>query len=174
MFELNGQELWWIWLVLGVAFVVVEVLVLDLLFLMLAAGTVGALITSLAGGEPWLQIVVFAVLSLLMLGFVRPSALKRLKQAPDSAEYVETLRGSMAHVLEPVSATAGTVKVDGEIWSARTHAGTVLDPGSQVRIEEVDGATLRVAPRAAIDWDSAATDGTAPEDAPTDRPAHGA
>ena len=49
-FEWVGDNLWLLWLTLAVVFAVVEVMVLDLVFLMLAAGAAAALATALAGG----------------------------------------------------------------------------------------------------------------------------
>ncbi|GAA4777655.1 NfeD family protein [Citricoccus nitrophenolicus] len=153
--EWVGDNLWILWLSLAVVFAVVEVMVLDLVFLMLAAGAAAALATSLAGGEAWLQIVMFAGVSLLMLAAVRPTALKHLKKGPaDQLTNVDLLPGRTVLVLEDTGATEGLAKMDGETWTARSATGVTIPAGQDAEIDEVDGATLIIHPKTAIDWDS--------------------
>lgn len=153
-----SENMWVLWLVLAVVLGVVEILVLDLIFLMLAAGSAAALATALAGGDPWLQVSVFGVASLLMLVVVRPTALKHLRQGgeADHLTDVNALVGQTAQVIEETNATAGLVKVDGEVWTARSVTDQTLPAGSEAEIDRVDGATLMVAARPEIDWESGA------------------
>lgn len=154
MIEWVGDNLWVLWLTLAVVFSVVEVFVLDLVFLMLAAGAAAALATALAGGESWLQIVMFSGVSLLMLAAVRPTALRHLKKGPaDQLTNVDALSGRAVVVLEDTGATSGLAKVDGETWTARSATGAVIPAGTEAEIEEVHGATLIIHPRPSIDWD---------------------
>lgn len=153
--EWVGDNLWVLWLSLAVVFAVVEVMVLDLVFLMLAAGAAAALATSLAGGEAWLQIVMFAGVSLLMLAAVRPTALRHLKKGPaDQLTNVDLLPGRTVLVLEDTGATTGLAKMDGETWTARSATGATIAAGQEAEIDEVDGATLIIHPKTVIDWDS--------------------
>jgi membrane protein implicated in regulation of membrane protease activity len=155
MVEWVGDNLWVLWLTLAVVFAVVEVFILDLVFLMLAAGAAAALATALAGGEAWLQIVMFSGVSLLMLAAVRPTALRSLKKGPaDQLTNVDTLPGRTALVLQDTSSTTGLAKVDGETWTARSATGAVIPAGTEVEIDRVEGATLIIHPRPSIDWES--------------------
>ncbi|GAA1673090.1 hypothetical protein GCM10010977_27400 [Citricoccus zhacaiensis] len=155
MFEWVGDNLWVLWLSLAVVFAVVETMVLDLVFLMLAAGSAAALATALVGGEAWLQIVMFAGVSLLMLAAVRPTALKHLKKGTaDQLTNVDSMPGRTVVVLEDTGSTAGLAKIDGETWTARSATGVTIPAGNEAEIDEVDGATLIIHPKAAIDWDS--------------------
>lgn len=155
MFEWLGDNLWVLWLTLAVVFAVVEVMVLDLVFLMLAAGAAAGLATALAGGPMWLQIVLFSGVSLLMLAAVRPTALKHLKKGPkDQLTNVDLLPGRTVMVLEDTGSTAGLARLDGETWTARSATGEVIPAGREAEVEEVDGATLVLIPKAVIDWDA--------------------
>ncbi|MGD6978927.1 MULTISPECIES: NfeD family protein [Citricoccus] len=155
MVEWVGDNLWAFWLTVAVVFAVVEVFILDLVFLMLAAGAAAALATALAGGEAWLQIVMFSGTSLLMLAAVRPTALRHLKKGPaDQLTNVDTLPGRTAVVLEDTTGDSGLAKVDGETWTARSATGVLIPAGSEVEIDRVQGATLIIHPRPSIDWES--------------------
>lgn len=49
-------------------------------------------------------------------------------------------------MVDRVDADRGSVRLRGEVWSARTFdADRVLEPGARVEVMEIDGATAVVA-----------------------------
>ncbi|MDR6436312.1 membrane protein implicated in regulation of membrane protease activity [Paenarthrobacter nicotinovorans] len=145
MFEWLGENWWALWLTAFLAFAVVEMLTLDLFFIMLGGGALAGLVADFAGADFWLQIVIFCVVSLLMIAFVRPVALKHLHKGPEEQRSnIDRLIGQPALVIEAVSGTSGLVKIGGDVWSARSIAG-VIDPGATVQVTKIDGATAVVA-----------------------------
>jgi membrane protein implicated in regulation of membrane protease activity len=145
MFEWLGSNWWALWLTVFLAFAVVEMLTLSFFFIMLGGGALAALVADFAGADLWLQVVVLCVVSLLMIAFVRPIALKHLRKGPsEQRTNVDRLIGQSAVVMESVSATAGLVKIGGDIWSARSAAG-IIDAGRTVQVTRIDGATAVVA-----------------------------
>jgi membrane protein implicated in regulation of membrane protease activity len=147
MFEWLGENWWALWLTVFLAFAVVEMLTLDLFFIMLGGGALAGLLADFAGADFWLQIVVFCVVSLLMVVFVRPVALKHLKKGPaEQRSNIDRLIGESALVMETVSTTSGLVKIGGDVWSARSEAG-VLNAGQRVVVSAIEGATAVVAPQ---------------------------
>jgi membrane protein implicated in regulation of membrane protease activity len=122
-------------------------LTLDLFFIMLGGGALAGLLADFAGAELWLQIVVFCVVSLLMIAFVRPVALKHLRKGPaDQRTNVDRLIGESALVMETVSTSSGLVKIGGDVWSARSENG-VLNAGQRVVVSAIEGATAVVVPQ---------------------------
>lgn len=147
MFEWLGQNWWALWLTVFLAFAAVEMLTLDLFFIMLGGGALAALVADFAGADLWLQIVVFCVVSLLMIAFVRPVTLKHLHKGPaERRTNIDRLIGETAVVMEPVSASGGRVKIGGDIWSARSDSG-ILAEGQRVIVAAIEGATAVVAPQ---------------------------
>jgi len=145
MFEWLGENWWALWLTVFLAFAVVEMLTLDLFFIMLGGGALAGLIADFAGADFWLQIVIFCVVSLLMIVFVRPVALNHLRKGPtEQLSNIDRLIGQPALVIEAVSSTSGLVKIGGDVWSARSAAG-VLEAGATVQVTKIDGATAVVA-----------------------------
>jgi membrane protein implicated in regulation of membrane protease activity len=144
MFEWLGENWWALWLTAFLAFAVIEMITLDLFFIMLGGGTLAAIVADFAGADLWLQIVVFCVVSLLMIAFVRPVALSHLKKGPaEQRPNVDRLIGEQALVMEPVSSTGGLVKIGGDVWSARS-AGAVLPAGQKAVVSAIEGATAVV------------------------------
>lgn len=149
MFEWLGENWWALWLTVFLAFAVVEMLTLDLFFIMLGGGALAALVSHFAGADLWLQIVVFCIVSLLMIVFVRPVAMKHLRKGPaDQLSNVDRLIGQSALVMESVSTAGGLVKIGGDVWSARSTGGTIA-AGESVLVTRIDGATAVVSPAAA-------------------------
>lgn len=114
-------------------------------FGMLAVGSVaGAATAGLGGGVVW-QVVVFAVVSSALILVVRPMARRMRAERPELASGVDALRGRQAMVLERVDMQGGRIKLQGEVWSARAlDADAEYEPGRQVDVVEIDGATAVV------------------------------
>ncbi|UNX56077.1 NfeD family protein [Georgenia sp. TF02-10] len=132
--------LWWLGgaLVLGV----VEMLTVDLIFLMFAGGAVAAMLAALLGGPLWVQILVFALVSVVLLLGVRPYARRALERSlPTTTTNVAAHVGREAVVLMDVTDRAGRVKLAGEVWTARAaRPGLVLPVGASVVVVRIDGA----------------------------------
>lgn len=144
LFEWLGENWWALWLTAFLAFAVVEMITLDLFFIMLGGGALAALVADFAGADLWLQIVAFCVVSLLMIGFVRPVALAHLKKGPAAQRSnIDRLIGEHAVVMEAVTSDGGLVKIGGDVWTARTASG-VLPAGQRVIVSAIEGATAVV------------------------------
>jgi membrane protein implicated in regulation of membrane protease activity len=140
-----GEHPWVVWLVAAGLLAAVEVLTLNLVFIMLAAGAAAGGIVALAGGPPLIALVVAVVMSFTMLGLVRPAALRHLQQAPQIRTGISALVGKTGIVLQQVTAHAGTVKIGGEVWSARPYdEQSTIEPGKTVDILSIEGATAYV------------------------------
>jgi membrane protein implicated in regulation of membrane protease activity len=143
----------WIgWLVLILIFITIEMLSLELTFLMLAIGSLGGLVSGLFGVQWWWQLAIAAVLSLLLLFALRPPLLRMLKRGGDpTPSNVAALIGSEGRVVLTLSADGGQVKLsNGETWTARLAPASVpaqLAPGELVTVAAIDGATAVVTPR---------------------------
>ncbi len=134
---------WWVVAALGLA--VIEIATLDLIFIMLAAGAAAGAATAALGGPVALQVIVAAVVSLAMLGLVRPIALNHLRQPAEIRTGVDALLGSRAVVIEAVGRDAGLIKLGGETWTARPYDPTrVIEVGREVDVVRIDGATAVV------------------------------
>ncbi|HTY73626.1 MAG TPA: NfeD family protein [Actinomycetes bacterium] len=134
------------WVIAAVVLIGLELLSLDLILLMLAGGAVAAAFAAAFGAPFMIQVVVAAVVSVVLLGFVRPVALRHLQVPRHTRTGVEALVGTTGFVLERVDRRDGRVKLGGEVWSARTaDASVVYEPGLTVHVVRIDGATAVVA-----------------------------
>jgi membrane protein implicated in regulation of membrane protease activity len=142
----------WLWWVGGaIALGVIELLTLDLVFLMLSAGAFAGALAAGLGAPWWGCVIVFSAASVLMLAAVRPWALTRLRArgAPSVVTGAAATVGKAGHALTVVTAGGGRVKIAGEVWSAHTASGGApIDSGQAIVVTAIDGAAAVVAPAA--------------------------
>ncbi|MHC2998086.1 NfeD family protein [Microbacterium sp. HJ5] len=139
------QWAWIGWLVLILVFLVIEMLTLDFTFLMLSIGGVAGLASDLLGAPIWLQVIVAGVVAAVLVLFLRPPLLRRLRRGEDPTKSnVDALIDLRGRVLSTVSNHGGQVKlVNGDVWTARTESGE-LEPGTPIHVSRIDGATAVV------------------------------
>lgn len=147
MFEWLFENSWALWLSLFLVLAVIEMLTLVLFFIMMSVGALAALVADVLGAPFWVEVVIFCLVALAMIFFVRPIALRHLHKGPGELRTnITRLIGQSALVTAPVDADAGQVKIGGDIWSARSKDGILLPVGEEVKVAAIDGATAIVAP----------------------------
>lgn len=147
-----NQWLWLVWVGLAITAGVVEVFTLDLIFLMVAGGALTAAVAAAATGNLPLSILVFAAATVLLMLAARPPLLRYMgRSVPSTHTNVSALPGRSAVVLTPVSAAGGTVKLAGEVWTARADTdGVPIEVGATVTVLRIEGATAVVAVEQAL------------------------
>nr|WP_223184929.1 NfeD family protein [Streptomyces sp. CBMA152] len=114
-------------------------------FGMMAVGAVAGAVGAGLGLGTVAQVLVFLVVSVALIAVVRPIAARHSSERPQLATGIDALKGRQAVVLERVDGSGGRIKLAGEVWSARTlDDGQSFEPGQQVDVVEIDGATAIV------------------------------
>lgn len=124
----------------------VEVATLGLTSIWFAGGAVVAVIAAALQAPIWLQILLFFAVSLLLLFFTRPVAVRYFNKDRVRTN-VESMIGRQAIVTSEIDNLQGIgqVTVGGQEWSARTEKdGLNLQPGTVVDIVAVSGVKLIV------------------------------
>lgn len=137
-----------IWIVLIIVFAVGEILTVGLTSIWFAGGALAALIVSALGANEVVQVIVFVAVSLILLFFTRPWALKYLKPHLTRTNYEEALEQKV-NVTETIDNTkgTGTAVLKGQEWTARAYEdGKVLEAGTLAQVKEIRGVTLYVVP----------------------------
>jgi Membrane protein implicated in regulation of membrane protease activity len=144
----HAMDPWLIWLITAAVLVVVEIFTLTAALGMLGAA---ALVTAgfAAVGLPLaLQFLVFTVVAVVGVVFLRPIALRHLVHPQAERFGTDALVGRAAHAVSEVTGRGGRVRIDGEEWTARAYDETlVIPPGTTVDVIEISGATALVYPR---------------------------
>ena len=134
-----------VWFVLMVIFIAAEASTVSLVSTWFAVGSLVAMVASLLGGQLWLQVVLFVVISGGLLALLRPFAKKYF--APKLVKTnVDAVIGTTGMVLETIDNDLGTgrVKLAGMEWSARSSNGQKFDVNTRIRVDKVEGVKVFV------------------------------
>ncbi|MFJ4919005.1 NfeD family protein [Streptomyces sp. NPDC088725] len=137
----------WVWWLIGAVGLGIPLVVTAMPeFGMFAVGAVAGAVVAALGGGVVAQVLVFAVVSVALIAVVRPIAARQRSKTPGATTGIDALRGRQAVVLERVDRSGdGRIKLAGEIWSARSYdADQAFEPGQEVDVVEIDGATAVV------------------------------
>lgn len=143
---------WEAWVALALVLAAAELASMDFVLLMLAAGALaGALAAALGAG--WvLQVVIAGVAAFAALWLLRPPLLRRLHRTPSTPLGIDRYVGMRAVVTtRVVGREPGSVRLDGETWTATTTEGVVLEAGEAVEVVEIRGAAAVVRPSVATE-----------------------
>jgi membrane protein implicated in regulation of membrane protease activity len=139
---------WLIWLVLAAALGAVELVTLAFAAGLMAAAALVAAIVAGAGGGLEAQSVAFAISSFAALAAAVALARRRSTTQAGYRSGTPALIDHPAVVVTEVDAQSGTVRIGGEVWSARAYDETLVLPvGTRVSVFEIVGATALVYPR---------------------------
>ena len=145
------SDIWYIWLILGVLFIVAEMFTSGFVLLWFGIGALVAALLAFTGlvGLP-LQILVFLAVSIALTIASRTIFERFLMRGSPGRELktgVDTLPGKMGVVVEPSKGVMqeGAVRVFAATWRAFPVEGEEpLREGEQVLIERVEGASVYV------------------------------
>jgi membrane protein implicated in regulation of membrane protease activity len=137
---------WVAWLIGAVVLAVGEVFTLGFFLGPIAVAAALAALVAAIGLGVEVQVATFVVAALASLALVRPVARRHMRTPARLRTGTAALVGSSAVVLERVDRDGGSVRLRGEVWSARAFDhDRVLEPGARVEVMEIDGATAVVA-----------------------------
>ncbi len=135
-----------IWTALIILFIVVEIISVGLTSIWFAGGALVALLVCAAGLGTAVQFAAFVVVSVILILFTRPWALKYMKPKLVKTNY-EAAVGKNVCLTETVDNIkgTGTAVLNGQEWTARAYEdGKVFEAGTIVKVKEIRGVTLYI------------------------------
>ena len=101
---------------------------------------------SLIDAPFWLQVLVFAVFSMLSLRLLRPRLVKFIRRNADNrVSNADALIGRIGEVSETIKADGyGRVKIDGDDWKAETDDEDDIAVGEKVRVTDRESIIIKV------------------------------
>ena len=134
------------WLVLLILCIGIEVLTLGLTTIWFAGGALVAIFANLLHAPIFVQIILFFAVSLVLLFFTRPVAVRYFNKDRVKTN-VESMVGRQAIVTEEIDnlKAAGQGTVNGQEWTARSRDEKVRIPvGAIVTVRAINGVKLIV------------------------------
>ena len=136
------MDAWSIWLIVAFAFFLLEIFTNGIAVICFSFGALAAALVAGLGGNITWQVIVFAVVSLLSLIFIRPILVKLFyKGGKDEVKTnADAIIGRVGIVTEEINndKNTGRVKVDGDYWKAVSSNGEILPENTKVKILKLD------------------------------------
>lgn len=145
MIDYFAAHMWQAWAIAAALCLTLELTSGDFFFCCFAIGAAGAAVVAPFTGV-WVQLAVFAVVSVASLFWVRPLALRYLHRGGDSRKSnADALTGRCGRVSEDIVADGyGRVAIDGDDWKAKSADGQAIGKGEQVRVVALESTIVTV------------------------------
>ena len=134
-----------IWLVILAIMIVLEIISLGLTTIWFGIGAIGAAVVAWMGYGIWVQLFVFAVLSVIAMAVFRPIAVRYLNRDKEKKN-VEDVVVNIVVVTKDINneQATGEVRLNGIEWTARSQDGRVIPKEDKVTVVSVEGVKLIV------------------------------
>lgn len=135
----------WAWLFVVVCCIIIEASTVSLTTIWFAAGALFAWLIHIIGLGIEIQVFVFLLVSIISLVYTRPIFVEKLKIGKYKTN-TDLLIGQQFKVETTIDNinNDGEVNVRGQIWSARSVDGEVIEKGELVVVKEIIGVRLIV------------------------------
>lgn len=134
-----------VWALAILVFGILEAITAQLVSIWFVLGSIGALIATWCGGELWVQILVFIAVSIVALIVTKPLVKKyiRPKMQKTNADRCIGSEGLVTEEINNLAAT-GQVKVNGNVWTARSTENEIIPEGTVITVDSIEGVKLLV------------------------------
>ena len=139
--------MWQIWLIAAGVFLILEIFTMGFLVFWLGIGCLLAMLISFVTDSIIIQTTVFVLSSGLLIFATKP-LVKKFAEKDNTKTNVYSLEGKKAIVIEDIewSTGNGQIKIEGQVWSAKTSEQVNISKGSEVEIEKIEGVKAFVKP----------------------------
>lgn len=133
------------WLVVFILLILIELATMGLTTIWFAGGAVAGFVASMLGANVVIQAAAFFAVSILLLLFTRPFAVRYINSNKTKTN-VDGLIGQEALVLEEINniRETGCARLEGKEWTARSMNDTVIPKDTVVTVERIEGVKLIV------------------------------
>jgi len=135
-----------IWLALVIIFLVIEILTVGLTSIWLAGGALAGLLLDIADCNLWIQIGAAIIVTVLLLIFTRPFAMKHINRDHEKTNY-EGIIGKVVRITQTVDNInqTGRTLLNGQEWTVRSSRDEeILEPGTICKVVKISGVKLIV------------------------------
>ena len=136
--------LWEIFAIVGLTSLILEMLLPSMFFLNLALAGFLTAIAALFLND-WIHLtVIFVILSIISILFLRPVLLKHKENKEQETGMQGKYIGKIVKVIEPVTKYSGAITIYDERWEARVDSDETIPAGSEVKIVKNESLVLTV------------------------------
>lgn len=140
------DNLWLMWLIASIAFMLLELTNGDFYIICFAFGALISMVFAALGLPLWVQVLIWAIASLLCIFFVRPPLVKKIQgKKNERKSNADALVGKRGIVIETIEAGGfGYVKIDGDEWRSVSANAAEIAKGTTITVISRDSIVLTV------------------------------
>ena len=143
--ELVFDNLWLAWIVVSIVCLIIELNSGDLFFICFAIGAIVSMIFDLCGAPLWMQVLFWALSSMLCVFFVRPSLVVRIHNKQERQSNADALIGTTGVVTTDIPASGyGYVRIAGDEWRSISATVETIPKGTTVTMVNRQSTILKV------------------------------
>lgn len=133
--------MWVFWLIAAGVFFIIEMATIGFLVFWFGIGALLAMATSFITDNILIQALVFIIASTLLLIFTKPLVDKFIKIPKEVKTNAYSIIGKKGIVISKINNIEGVgqIKIDGEVWSAKSATDEDIPENTEVEIVEIDG-----------------------------------
>lgn len=138
--------MWQIWLIAAGIFIIIEIITAGFLVFWLGIGALLAMIVSFFTDNILIQCSVFLLSSTALILATKPLVKKFINSKDNTITNAYSIIGKTGIVTQDIDSSVGKgqIKINGEIWSARSDSDTFIPKDSEVEILKIDGVKVVV------------------------------
>lgn len=136
---------WYIWLIIAGLFIIIETFTSGFLIFWFGIGALVSMIISIFIEDIFIQTIIFIISSVILIFATKPFV-KKFTNSQTISTNINSLIGKTGIVVKEIDnlASVGQVKVNGELWSAKSIDNQIISENTKVEIIEIDGVKLIV------------------------------
>ena len=147
MIDYISQNFWFFWTIITFVCLIMELSSGDFYVTCFAIGALVSIVAAVVDLPFWMQVVIWAVCSVLSIWLIRPHLVNALhKGADERKSNADALIGQIGEVSQTIVAgDYGRVKLDGDDWKAEAPSSSVnIEKGTKVRVVGRESIILQV------------------------------
>ena len=133
--------MWQFWILIAGFFFILEIATVGFLVFWFGVGALLTMIVSLFTSNIVIQMAVFVCSSTILLFFTRPFVKKFSKNANHIQTNAYSIIGKKGIVIKEINPISGEgqIKINTEIWSAKSKDDVKIEQGTEVEVLEING-----------------------------------
>lgn len=136
----------YIWLIVALLLFIVELFTSGFAVICLSIGAAGGAIAALITDSIEIQLLTFAVVSLLAIAAVRPVLKRTFMRGEKIRTNADAMIGRRGVACAAIDDDEGRVMIDGVDWKARSESGERIEKGTKVVVVKMESIILIVKP----------------------------
>lgn len=140
--------MWQTWLIIAGACLILEIMSAGFLIFWFMVGALITMLFSFIIKSFIIQLAIFLISSTILLFATKPLVEKIQKASTPYQTSSSSIQGAVGKVIAEINPdeAKGQIKINGEVWSAKSSNGSTIPEGTSVTVEKIEGVKAIVTP----------------------------